>query len=161
MGAALACIVYDVLKDFGIQSKICGITTDNAKNNATLMRHLRDKILDENAEFQIDQQCNRLHSYLFSFANFYRCIAHCLNLSAQKFLSHFLSSSASDDDENAENYLQGAEGESEDEIEFSTGSLNKLQCLIKKIRSSPSEFIQFKESVQNKDHLAPILDVRT
>ncbi|XP_078447664.1 putative transcriptional regulator tpeD [Wolffia australiana] len=68
-GSNLATIVVEVAYHYGIESKICAITTDNASNNRTMIASIVEKLKTVNPQFMMDQHVP--------------CFAHILNLVVQ------------------------------------------------------------------------------
>ncbi|XP_078440881.1 putative transcriptional regulator tpeD [Wolffia australiana] len=71
-GTNLARLVVEVAYEYGIESKLCAITTDNASNNRTMMASIVDQLRTANPEFTMDRHVP--------------CIAHVLNLVVQSGL---------------------------------------------------------------------------
>lgn len=67
----LADVTVDVLKRFSLEKSIRAITCDNASVNSKLMKELEKRLVSFNCT----------HSHI-------RCMAHIINLAAQKLLSH-------------------------------------------------------------------------
>ncbi|XP_078436621.1 putative transcriptional regulator tpeD [Wolffia australiana] len=65
----LAMILVEVANHYGIESKICAITTDNAFNNRTMMASIVDQLKTVNPQFTMDRHVP--------------CIAHVRNLVVQ------------------------------------------------------------------------------
>ncbi|GBC51380.2 zinc finger BED domain-containing protein RICESLEEPER 2-like [Rhizophagus irregularis DAOM 181602=DAOM 197198] len=74
------------LKDFGIMTKILGITTDNASNNNTFLEEVSNKLVEKNIEFD---NVNQHVCYL----------AHIINLAAQEALKSLKATVNTSEDE--------------------------------------------------------------
>ena len=57
-GESMAEIVKDVLEEFGLTSKICGVTTDNASSNGRMMRALATLMPCIDAKMQVPCTCH-------------------------------------------------------------------------------------------------------
>ena len=66
--------VYEVLKEYGIRRKLFCITTDNATNNATMMKQI-SSLLRNDLNVQWDPEKHHI-----------TCINHIINLAVQDFL---------------------------------------------------------------------------
>jgi len=73
-GKNLARILYDILKDFNIQTRLYCITTDNAGNNGTLVGELERLLKNDGISWD-------------SSKHHIRCLAHILNLTVKAFLN--------------------------------------------------------------------------
>lgn len=72
-GKNIANLFLNIIKDYGIQRKIQGITLDNAAANTTFIQELSILINNENTAFDIENQ-------------HFRCFAHIINLAVQDIL---------------------------------------------------------------------------
>ncbi|CAB5217264.1 unnamed protein product, partial [Rhizophagus irregularis] len=127
--------------EFGILAKVFAVTSDNASNNITFMKHLEDVCHKENIFF------NAINSHC-------RCLAHIINLVVQEILKQ----------------LKAGEAQTEDDImnnmdaTINAGEIiPKLRRLVVKIRLSPQRqerFVRHSEAANLKD-LKLILDVKT
>ncbi|CAB4493214.1 unnamed protein product [Rhizophagus irregularis] len=122
------------LSSYNIESKILGVTTDNASNNITFLQVVEDELSKKFIRFESKDK--HVH-----------CLTHVMNLAAQQALTT----------------LKAIE-DNEPSNENSGGSLiHKLRTLIKKIKASPQQQEKFKAQckVANISNLNVILDVRT
>ncbi|XP_078442910.1 putative transcriptional regulator tpeD [Wolffia australiana] len=71
-GTNLARLVVEVAYEYGIESKLCTITTDNASNNITMMASIVHQLKTVNPQFTMDRHV--------------LCVAHVLNLVVQSGL---------------------------------------------------------------------------
>ncbi|XP_078430675.1 putative transcriptional regulator tpeD [Wolffia australiana] len=79
-GTNLAKLVVEVAYEYGIESKLCAITTDNASNNKTMMASIVTQLRSVNPDFTMDRHVP--------------CIAHVLNLVVQAGLRIILNPEA-------------------------------------------------------------------
>ncbi|CAB5194151.1 unnamed protein product [Rhizophagus irregularis] len=121
------------LKNFNIESKILGVTTDNASNNVTFLK-------------AVESDLSQRYIYYDSEDKHVRCLAHVINLAAQQVLTTL---KATDNDESSNEEVGSL--------------IVKLCTLIKKIKASPQQVDKFKAQckVANVSNLNVILDVRT
>ncbi|XP_078445036.1 putative transcriptional regulator tpeD [Wolffia australiana] len=68
-GTNLVKLIVEVAYEYGIESKLCAITTDNASNNKTMMALIVTQLRSVNPDFTMDRHVP--------------CIAHALNLVVQ------------------------------------------------------------------------------
>ncbi|XP_078436624.1 putative transcriptional regulator tpeD [Wolffia australiana] len=68
-GPNLVRLVVEVAYEYGIESKLCAITSDNASNNRTMMASIVDQLKTVNPQFTMDRHVP--------------CVAHVLNLVVQ------------------------------------------------------------------------------
>ncbi|CAB4413278.1 unnamed protein product [Rhizophagus irregularis] len=121
------------LKNFNIESKILGVTTDNASSNITFLK-------------AVESDLSQRYIYYDSNDKHVRCLAHVINLAAQQVLTTL---KATDNDESSNEEVGSL--------------IVKLRTLIKKIKASPQQVDKFKAQckVANVPNLNVILDVRT
>ncbi|CAB5383608.1 unnamed protein product [Rhizophagus irregularis] len=121
------------LKNFNIESKILGVTTDNASNNVIFLK-------------AVESDLSQRYIYNDSEDKHVRCLAHIINLAAQQVLTTL---KATDNDELSNEEVGSL--------------IVKLHTLIKKIKASPQQIDKFKAQckVANVLNLNVILDVRT
>ena len=74
-GVYLATIVLKVIHEYGITEKLNCITTDNASNNFTMVRHLSSRLFEEGIEWDYRTQ-------------HIPCLAHIINLVVKEFLNN-------------------------------------------------------------------------
>ncbi|CAB4474251.1 unnamed protein product [Rhizophagus irregularis] len=102
------------LKNFNIESKILGVTTDNASNNITFLK-------------AVESDLSQKYIYYDSDNKHVHCLAHVINLAAQQVLTTL---KATDNDESSNEEVGSL--------------IVKLRTLIKKIKASPQQVDKFK-----------------
>ena len=155
-GSDIAALFLEVMKDYGIQDRIQGITVDNASND-TFMQELSVLMNKENLSFNHEDQ-------------HFKCYAHILNLAVQDILK--LINNPVDEnlklviDENEIDDTEDEDDDSDDnecESNDFAGLILKIRSTCKKIRVSEviqNQLKNFCEAVNIK-YVKPILDVRT
>lgn len=147
-GQDIAQMVYDTLKDYRVENRIQGITTDNASANFKFVEHLEVLIGIDNFN---SKDCH------------FVCFAHVINLAAQEFMN-IIKVSAED------NAIVDVDSESEDSDEDVNNSenmlespVNKIRCLLKKIKYSEQLQIKFSNCCNTASLIPtrPIIDIRT
>ncbi|GBC36498.1 zinc finger BED domain-containing protein RICESLEEPER 2-like [Rhizophagus irregularis DAOM 181602=DAOM 197198] len=136
------------LKDFGIMTKILGITTDNASNNNTFLEEVSNELAEKNIEF------DNVNQHV-------RCLAHIINLAAQEALKSLKATVNTSEDEllNQHENIQN----NNNQVGVVGSILCKLRTLICKIRASPQQREKFSAQCKVADipDKMVILDVRT
>ncbi|GES80459.1 zinc finger BED domain-containing protein RICESLEEPER 2-like [Rhizophagus clarus] len=118
------------LKNFEIESKILGVTTDNTSNNVTFLKAIEDDLSQKYIYFNSDDK-------------HVRCLAHVINLAAQQALTTF---KAVENDEISDEEVGSL--------------IRKLCTLVKKIKASPQQENKFKAQCKaaNVPNLNVMLD---
>ncbi|GES74848.1 zinc finger BED domain-containing protein RICESLEEPER 2-like [Rhizophagus clarus] len=121
------------LKNFEIESKILGVTTDNASNNVTFLKAVEDDLSQKYIYFNSDDK-------------HVRCLAHVINLAAQQTLTT----------------LKTIENDETSNEEVGS-LIRKLRTFVKKIKALPQQENKFKTQCKtaNVPNLNVMLDVRT
>lgn len=134
-GRDIAKIFFDVLKHYGIQDKVQGITVDNASANTTFIRELDVLMKKEKIDFNIEDQ-------------HFRCFSHIMNLGVQDVLklinievtesSEFCCTEASDKNnvDDDEFYDDDIDSVNEDDNEVFLNVIAKIRKTCKKVRVS-------------------------
>ena len=161
-GKDIANIFFHVLKEYGIQNKVQGITVDNASANTTFIRELKVLMENENIDFDIEDQ-------------HFRCFSHIMNLGVQDVLklinieiTEFTKSTESfkdktsdmDDDTDEDDYYDDVDA---DEHELFLNFITKIRKTCKKVRFSEELTNKLKLFCKAADikFIKLILDVRT
>ena len=140
-GEALCTAFEATCRDFGVMSKLLAITTDNASNNDTFLGHL------ETACGQQGIQFSRESAHV-------RCVAHIINLAAQRFLGALDSATPGSEDGSGEQRVVDDE---------TAGFILRLRGLVVKVRDSPQRRKKFARQCTHSG-ISPkelILDVPT
>jgi ribosomal protein S27E len=140
-GKHLSTIFKDTCQEFGVMDKLLAITTDNARNNDTLLEHLGETCRHEGVPFDR----NSMHV---------RCIAHVINLAVQDFLGT-LNAAAMDCGDAYDGQYSADAGH--------LGFIPRLRKLVIDLRDTPQRRERFANQCKT-DQVDPkqlILDVRT
>jgi hypothetical protein len=140
-GETLCTAFETTCRDFGVMSKLLAITTDNASNNDTFLGHL------EAACKQQDIRFDRRSTHV-------RCIAHIINLAAQRFLGALDSAIPGSEDACDEQHIAD---------DGTAGFISRLRWLVVKVRDSPQRRTKFARQCVHSGISAKglIVDVRT
>ena len=142
-GTDIAALFFNILKEYGIQEKVQGITMDNASANTTFMQELGVLMKKEKINFDVNDK-------------HFRCFAHIANLGVQNMLklinigpakdngaSYFSESIVetilNDDIENenfSDNDSSILDTNNEDESQIFSNIITKVRSISKKIRYS-------------------------
>jgi hypothetical protein len=114
-GVSLSEAMIEVLEEFGVADRLLGVTADNASNNTTMLEKLETYYYERYPEAGFSVAWNQVE-----------CMAHVLNLGAQKILKNFKQPLDID------RYEPGTD--SSDQL---VTALSRLAYLCRKIRKSP------------------------
>lgn len=151
-GKQMAILIYEVLKFYEVETRIQGITTDNASANTTLLQELAILI---GPDFDWGDK-------------HFLCFAHILNLAAQDFMKILKVECESEDDDGDENENDSNTGSDDYDggiysSSTSVTAVTKIRALLKKIKRSEQLQIKFKNFCQsiNMNSTSPVVDVKT
>jgi hypothetical protein len=155
-GENLARVLYNILKDFNIHTRLYCITTDNASNNTTLVKEL-EMLLRVNDAITWDSSKHHIP-----------CLAHIINLTVKAFLNKLKIAAPSREEEFMEesNNNDSDELKAEQEIfEINAGNefhraIQKIRKISKAINFPPSRLHAFQHfcDATNIKRLRPVKD---
>lgn len=152
----MARLFYNCLKDFGIESKLQGLTVGNASTNETFMEEL-GKIFEENGLFfDIENQ-------------HFECLAHVLHLAVQDMFKIFGLHIGKQIDEE-EDTSDESENESDEDEEYDNPEQTNVKDFLVKIRATCKKIKRSDQlrnllekfcDISNIKYLVPVIDVQT